>query len=125
MLPPRRKADTDNSDQSSYNTYQSGGAISDPSAVPAAYTNDPESAAFGSGSTGGEGAYSNGSGGETDRANAWESRFGWRIDIMAAVAYLGGPASGQSRHGRVYLELMGSTGIPHPRDAERLRPVPW
>lgn len=91
-----RKDETDGSDQSSYNTYQSGGTISDPSAVPAAYTNDPEAAAFASGSAGGEGTYLNGSGGEADRANAWESRFGWRIDIMAAVAYLGGPATGKT-----------------------------
>ena len=81
------------SDQSSYNTYQSGGTLSDPSSVPAAYSNDPESSAYASGS-GGEGAYLNGEG---DRVNAWESRFGWRIDIMAAVAYLGGPVTGESR----------------------------
>jgi hypothetical protein len=30
-----------------------------------------------------------------DRANAWESRFGWRVDLMAAVAYLGGPVTGK------------------------------
>jgi len=88
----RRHTDYLLSDASSYgNSYQSGGNISDPTSVPQAYTNDPEAAAFASGS------YSNGgSGGESDRANAWESRFGWRVDAMAAASYLGGPVTGQS-----------------------------
>lgn len=84
--------ETNPSDQSSYNTYQSGGSLTDPSSVPAAYSNDPESSAYASGS-GGQGAYLNG---ESERANAWESRFGWRVDVMAAVAYLGGPVTGMS-----------------------------
>lgn len=33
--------------------------------------------------------------GDSERANAWESRFGWRVDLMAAVAYLGGPVTGE------------------------------
>ena len=32
--------------------------------------------------------------GDAERANAWESRFGWRVDFMAAAAYLGGPVTG-------------------------------
>jgi len=28
--------------------------------------------------------------------NLWETRFGWRIDVLSAVAYLGGPLSGAS-----------------------------
>ena len=28
--------------------------------------------------------------------NHWETRFGWRVDVLAAVAYLGGPVSGTS-----------------------------
>lgn len=55
--------------------------------MPEAYSNDPESAAF-LGSAAGGGAL------ENDRANAWESRFGWRVDVMAAAAYLGGPVTG-------------------------------
>ncbi|GAB1525901.1 hypothetical protein RhiTH_009067 [Rhizoctonia solani] len=27
-------------------------------------------------------------------ANEWETRFGWRVDVEAAVAYLGGPITG-------------------------------
>jgi hypothetical protein len=82
------------SDQSSYGaSYQSGGTISDPTSVPQAYSNDPESAAFASSSTG----PINGSGsGDAERANAWESRFGWRVDIMAAATYLGGPVTGMT-----------------------------
>ncbi|WVR00013.1 hypothetical protein IAU59_007155 [Kwoniella sp. CBS 9459] len=94
-----------NRDPSSYgaNSYQSGGTLSDPTSVPQAYTNDPESQAFlgggssssasqgfGSGSGIGSGGLG-GAGADGDRANAWESRFGWRVDVMAAVAYLGGP----------------------------------
>jgi hypothetical protein len=29
-------------------------------------------------------------------ANLWETRFGWRVDVLSAVAYLGGPVSGVS-----------------------------
>ena len=28
--------------------------------------------------------------------NLWETRFGWRVDVLSAVAYLGGPISGVS-----------------------------
>ena len=86
----------DGSDQSSYsngNSYQSGGSISDPTAVPQAYTNDPESTAYGAGS--GSGVGMGGGSGDAERANAWESRFGWRVDFMAAAAYLGGPITGK------------------------------
>ncbi|WVF72814.1 hypothetical protein IAT40_007632 [Kwoniella sp. CBS 6097] len=92
-----------NRDPSSYgaNSYQSGGTLSDPTSVPQAYTNDPESQAFLSGGAGGSsssasqgfGASGGMGGGDGDRANAWESRFGWRVDVMAAVAYLGGPVT--------------------------------
>ncbi|KAI9637515.1 uncharacterized protein MKK02DRAFT_43440 [Dioszegia hungarica] len=83
-----------NRDPSSFgagNTYQSGGSLSDPTSVAQAYSNDPEVA----GLTGGFGAASgSGSGngsGDAERANAWETRFGWRVDFMAPLAYLGGP----------------------------------
>lgn len=86
---PKSKRPWFTRDPSSYNasSYQSGGTVSDPTAVPQAYTNDPESAAF-LGSAAGGGAL------ENDRANAWKSRFGWRVDVMAAAAYLGGPVTG-------------------------------
>lgn len=62
--------------------------------------------------------------GEESRANAWESRFGWRVDIMAAAAYLGGPLTGELSQARqLGTELMSSFDIAHPRDAERLRAV--
>lgn len=119
------------SDQSSYNTYQSGGSLTDPTSVPAAYSNDPESSAYATGSGGiNEGAYLNGGGGgvESDRANAWESRFGWRIDVMAAVAYLGGPITGE----RIQFVLISvnfqlkrcSVAVPHLGNAERLCAIP-
>ncbi|ORY35553.1 hypothetical protein BCR39DRAFT_19764 [Naematelia encephala] len=80
-------------DQSSYGaSYQAGGSLSDPTSVPQSYTNDPEMAS-------GSGYIGNGSGGvsiglgEAERANAWESRFGWRVDVMAAASYLGGPVT--------------------------------
>lgn len=90
---PKSKRPWFTRDPSSYNasSYQSGGTVSDPTAVPQAYTNDPESAAF-LGSAAGGGAL------ENDRANAWESRFGWRVDVMAAAAYLGGPVTGACCH---------------------------
>ncbi|WVO13460.1 hypothetical protein L204_101076 [Cryptococcus depauperatus] len=79
--PPEVKPKSKKPNASEYNagSYQSGGSISDPSAVPQAFSSDPESA--GLLDTAG------------DRANAWESRFGWRIDVMAAATYLAGPAS--------------------------------
>lgn len=75
---------------SSYSSYQAGGSTSDPTVQSQAYTNDVESQAYAYGN----GGYGGGSSGE-DRVNAWESRFGWRIDLMAAAAYLGGPVSGE------------------------------
>lgn len=84
------KADRTNSDASSYNnTYQSGGSLSDPTSVPQSYTNDPESQPF-VGQGGGSSSQA-----DNDRANAWESRFGWRVDLMGAAAYLGGPVTGE------------------------------
>ncbi|KAK8854780.1 hypothetical protein IAR55_003519 [Kwoniella newhampshirensis] len=78
-------------DQSSYNTssYQSGGSLSDPTSVPQSYSNDPESATF----LPNGGGVGSASAGDVDRANAWESRFGWRVDVMAAASYLGGPVT--------------------------------
>ena len=60
-----------NSDPSSYNySYQSGGSVTDPTAVAQSYSSDPEVAGIHSGFG-------------DERANAWESRFGWRVDLMA------------------------------------------
>ncbi|UOH82547.1 hypothetical protein LQV05_005254 [Cryptococcus neoformans] len=75
---PKTKRPWFTRDPSSYNanSYQSGGSIADPSALPHAYPHaytDPDAHP------------------ENDRANAWESRFGWRVDAMAAATYLGGP----------------------------------
>ncbi|WVO23048.1 uncharacterized protein IAS62_004393 [Cryptococcus decagattii] len=85
---PKSKRPWFTRDPSTYNTssYQSGGTVSDPTAVAEAYSNDPESVAF-LGSASGRGAL------ENERANAWESRFGWRVDVMAGAAYLGGPVT--------------------------------
>ena len=33
---------------------------------------------------------------EEGLANLWETRFGWRVDVLSTVAYLGGPVSGVS-----------------------------
>ncbi|WVN85916.1 uncharacterized protein L203_101069 [Cryptococcus depauperatus CBS 7841] len=79
--PPEVKPKSKKPNASEYNagSYQSGGSISDPSAVPQAFSSDPESAGLLDIAG--------------DRANAWESRFGWRIDVMAAATYLAGPAS--------------------------------
>lgn len=65
-------------------SYQGGASSSDPTASSQALTNDPEADVYGHGNGESEG-----------RVNAWESRFGWRIDIMAAAAYLGGPITGE------------------------------
>ncbi|WRT68408.1 uncharacterized protein IL334_005384 [Kwoniella shivajii] len=77
-------------DPSSYatNSYQSGGSVSDPTSIAQAYSNDPEAAGLLNGSGSGGPAF-----GEGDRVNAWESRFGWRVDFMAAATYLGGPVT--------------------------------
>lgn len=110
-------------DASHQSGYQAGGSASDPSVAGTAFTNDPEADAYGSGSGGGggyggnaysyssssggagpsNGAYAYGGGGQgieggsgdEGRVNAWESRFGWRIDLMAAATYLGGPVTGK------------------------------
>lgn len=79
-----------NRDASYANSYQAGGSLADPTSVPQAYSNDPESGAFSSGSGNGIG---NANGTAEDRRNVWDSRFGWRIDIMAAGTYLGGPVT--------------------------------
>lgn len=50
-----------------------------------ALSNDPEADIYG---------YGNSEIAE-GRVNAWESRFGWRIDLMAAAAYIGGPITGK------------------------------
>lgn len=65
--------------------------MSDPTASSQSFSNDPESQAY---SYGNGGDYVGSAGPSEDRVNAWESRFGWRIDIMAAAAYLGGPVTG-------------------------------
>ncbi|KAI5452898.1 hypothetical protein NCC49_006435 [Naganishia albida] len=83
-------------DASSYgNSYQSGGSGTDPTLNPSYLTNDPESG-IGSSSAG----YTTGGFGSDDvgglgvapaSANVWDSRLGLRVDVMAALAYLGGP----------------------------------
>lgn len=71
------------SDPSSYNafSYQSGGAASDPTSIAQSYSNDPEVAGIHSG-------FGN------EIANAWETRLGWRVDLMAPAAYILGPVTG-------------------------------
>lgn len=94
-------------------SYQAGGTLADPSA-PRAYTNDPESPAF-----------DPAPGPDSDRANAWESRFGWRVDAMAAAAYLAGPLTGEYPPPRTPPTLThASPRLPHPRDPQRLCPLP-
>lgn len=94
--------------------------MSDPTAVAEAYSNDPESVAF-LGSASGRGAL------ENERANAWESRFGWRVDVMAGAAYLGGPVTGAWP---CAVRLNGcdaddrSAALADTRDPQRLCPVP-
>lgn len=39
-------------------------------------------------------------------SNLWETRFGWRVDVLAAVAYLGGPFTGA----RGWTECAGADG---------------
>lgn len=73
---------------------------SDPTLNPSYLTNDPESG-IGSSSAG----YTTGGFGSDDvgglgvapaSANVWDSRLGLRVDVMAALAYLGGPLAGMS-----------------------------
>ncbi|OXG24887.1 hypothetical protein C367_03413, partial [Cryptococcus neoformans Ze90-1] len=108
---PKTKRPWFTRDPSSYNanSYQSGGSIADPSALPHAYPHaytDPDPHP------------------ENDRANAWESRFGWRVDAMAAATYLGGPLTGEYPPGRTHAHAP-SPLLPHPRDPQRLCPLPW
>lgn len=71
--------------------------LTDPSAQPSYLTNDPEATAASSSSfggprtLGGTAAAAAGGGG----GNAWETRFGLRVDLEAAIAYLGGPVTGE------------------------------
>jgi hypothetical protein len=60
-----------------YTSYQSGG-------VPT-FGND-QAGITGFGNTGDE---------EQGPSNLWETRFGWRVDVIAAVAYIFGPFSGK------------------------------
>jgi hypothetical protein len=102
------------SDASSFgvsgNSYQSGGSLADPTSVAQAYSNDPEVAGLtgGFGAVGGSGSGS----GDAERANAWESRFGWRVDLMAAAAYLGGPVTGEL-WAWIALPLIGADNPQH------------
>lgn len=63
------------------------GDLSDPSPSNASYlTNDPEAQSFAGRS--GSAAL------PEERANAYETRFGWRVDVMAGLSYVLGPLSG-------------------------------
>jgi hypothetical protein len=63
--------------QAAYSSYQSGG-------IPSFGSNQAGITGFGGG--GDE---------EQGPSNLWETRFGWRVDVLAAVAYLFGPVSGK------------------------------
>ncbi|KAJ9117582.1 hypothetical protein QFC22_004432 [Naganishia vaughanmartiniae] len=87
-------------DASSFgNSYQSGGTGTDPTLNPSYMSNDPESgvgsSSAGYSTAGGFGSEGMGSTNGTDPggagSNVWESRLGLRIDVLAALAYLGGP----------------------------------
>ncbi|KAG9050349.1 hypothetical protein FS837_005970 [Tulasnella sp. UAMH 9824] len=41
--------------------------------------------------SGGSGGFGYDAEGQEGRVNEWETRFGWRVDVIAATAYLGGP----------------------------------
>ena len=61
--------------------------------------------------------------------SAWETRFGMRVDILAAAAYILGPVSGTPLRSFgcpacTYADL-GSSVDPRPRDTQRLCPLPW
>jgi len=80
-----------------------------PSSTPATYANSTPNAVSGANpysyQAGGLPTFGNGSAGitgfgggagareEAGGTNMWETRFGWRVDVLAAVAYLGGPVS--------------------------------
>lgn len=96
----------------------------DPTAQPSYLTNDPESAFGGPGTLGGSAA----AGG-----NAWETRFGLRVDLEAAIAYLGGPVTGEAwtcvtlKRGSltgIFFFVCSPASLDH-RDDERLRAVSW
>ena len=63
--------------------------------------------------------------------NQWQTRYGWRIDILAAAAYVLGPLSGLllfTRYCPRYNTNMEQRFSPYPscfRDGERLCPFPW
>lgn len=44
--------------------------------------------------SGGSGGFGYDAEGQEGRINEWETRFGWRVDVIAATAYLGGPITG-------------------------------
>jgi hypothetical protein len=75
----------------------------DPTLNPSYMSNDPESgvgsSAAGYSTTGGFGSEgmgsTNGTGPGSAGSNVWESRLGLRIDVLAALAYLGGPLAGE------------------------------
>lgn len=70
------------------------GPPAEPTTSPQYLTNDPALAEAGN-----EAGYAQSNGAtlpaDGSPAGAWESRFGWRIDVLAAVAYLGGPVTGE------------------------------
>ena len=84
-----------------------------PSSTPATYANNTPNPAtsgnphsyqagglptFGNGHSAGITGFGGGAGAREGEGNTniWETRFGWRVDVVAAVAYLGGPVSGAS-----------------------------
>lgn len=73
--------------QAAYSSYQSGG-------MPSFGTNQAGITGFGGG--GDE---------ENGVNNLWETRFGWRVDVLAALAYLLGPVSGKPYICRKYTSL--------------------
>jgi hypothetical protein len=78
--------------------YQSGGSSSEPSLTPQYLSNDPSLASHPSDRDGGGYIQSNGQTLPPDSVgNGWETRFGWRIDVLAALGYLGGPVTGELR----------------------------
>lgn len=64
---------------------------------------------------------------EEANVNQWETTYGLRVDVLAAVAYLLGPFSGafNTIHFRESLTHgVSSTCHSHLRNPERLRPLP-
>jgi hypothetical protein len=107
----------------------------DPTLNPSYLTNDPESgvgsSSAGYTATGGFGSDDIGGGdGPPASANVWESRLGLRVDVLAALAYLGGPLAGtfvprSPSSFSLLIFLLCSVGPAHPGDGQRLRPIPW